>query len=343
MVKKRHGFTLVELLVVIAIIGILIGMLLPAVQQVREAARRTECLNNMRQVGLAAINFESAHMSFPSAGGLHPSAIWPEANDGRFPAEWWSWTYQVLPFMEQNNLQNIRSDSGSAALRYGEFEVPALRCPSRPLRSWVLAAAGSEVVICSDYAAVAFPVPWEGKPEQFDVEGTFWSRPSDDDFSDGSRYKGVIVPGILFDASASSWSRGRKVDFGGISDGSSNTMLFGERSAWTQTYSGTAQTFTSNRGEAMGMFANWGSTNALRHLSNPRSDNDVFGWRERIQNGEADFFDCFEETFGSSHPGTFSSVFADGSTHSISLTVDQFTYWAVGMAADEQVVDHSTL
>jgi len=77
--SKRRGFTLVELLVVIAIIGILIGMLLPAVQQVREAARRTECLNNMRQLGLGAINFESAHMRFPSAGFNGSDTWWANA------------------------------------------------------------------------------------------------------------------------------------------------------------------------------------------------------------------------------------------------------------------------
>ena len=71
--KRTDGFTLVELLVVIAIIGILVGLLLPAVQQVREAARRTTCANSMRQMALAAANYESAHMHFPCLLYTSPS------------------------------------------------------------------------------------------------------------------------------------------------------------------------------------------------------------------------------------------------------------------------------
>ena len=96
-VRSRSGFTLVELLVVIAIIGILIGMLLPAVQSVREAARRIACANNVRQMGLATLNYESAHMAFP--------ATWAPAGDPETGnIDGWSVQGQILPFLEQGNL-----------------------------------------------------------------------------------------------------------------------------------------------------------------------------------------------------------------------------------------------
>lgn len=86
---RKSGFTLVELLVVIAIIGILIAMILPAVQSVREAARRTECSNNIRQIGLAVVNYETANRRFPSG--------WKSATG-------WGWMAEALPFIEQNNI-----------------------------------------------------------------------------------------------------------------------------------------------------------------------------------------------------------------------------------------------
>lgn len=97
--KLKHGFTLVELLVVIAIIGILIGLLLPAVQSVREAARRTQCLNNLRQIGLATINFHDSHRAFPPSRISSPRDVLFNRYDG---AE--SWFVRIMPFVEQNNL-----------------------------------------------------------------------------------------------------------------------------------------------------------------------------------------------------------------------------------------------
>jgi len=140
----KRGFTLVELLVVIAIIGILIGMLLPAVQAVRESARRTTCLNNMRQLGLAAQNFNSTKMRFPTNGGNFTANTFdmefPESNseavDGRGNSFW----IFLLPFIEQNTLfdnyevnrggwTGSANNSANRALLDG-FTVPFLLCPS---------------------------------------------------------------------------------------------------------------------------------------------------------------------------------------------------------------------
>ena len=115
--KKQNGFTLVELLVVIAIIGILIGMLLPAVQSVREAARRTACSNNMRQMGLALFNYESAHNRFPSAGQAKRGGTGSNSGQNVFFTDKGdiesvndaapSVQMYILPFIEQNNVYEL--------------------------------------------------------------------------------------------------------------------------------------------------------------------------------------------------------------------------------------------
>ena len=134
--KNRRAFTLVELLVVIAIIGILIGMLLPAVQQVREAARRIACANNVRQMGLATLNYESAHMAFP--------ATWAAAGDPTTGnVDGWSVQAQILPFLEQANLyseidfsisynapENASVNLGGSIQRLASARVPVYLCPS---------------------------------------------------------------------------------------------------------------------------------------------------------------------------------------------------------------------
>ena len=136
--NQRAAFTLVELLVVIAIIGILIGMLLPAVQQVREAARRIQCGNSMRQLALAAHNFESAHMHLPAGRGAPlPSVFSVHA--------------RLLPLMEQSALESeidflqapttfstgAQVWDGSANLAAATQIVPLLLCPSDSIQGRV--------------------------------------------------------------------------------------------------------------------------------------------------------------------------------------------------------------
>ena len=122
---KRYAFTLVELLVVIAIIGILIAMLLPAVQQVREAARRTQCANRLRQLSLAVLHYESARSHFPTSFDLEP---------GEIKRGSWSVHAKLLPFLEQT-AANAKIDFNSDwhdQLETGvhTMAVPMLSCPS---------------------------------------------------------------------------------------------------------------------------------------------------------------------------------------------------------------------
>ncbi|QDU41588.1 Type II secretion system protein G precursor [Symmachiella dynata] len=133
--SRSRGFTLIELLVVIAIIAILIALLLPAVQQAREAARRTQCKNNLKQLALAAHNYYDSHSCFPPAG-IHTVDIDPTL-------AWHSFHTYILPYIEQGNLYetiaidqtiyaNLPAPVSPLDIRAGEQQISTFRCPSEP-------------------------------------------------------------------------------------------------------------------------------------------------------------------------------------------------------------------
>lgn len=128
----RSGFTLVELLVVIAIIGILVALLLPAIQAAREAARRSQCLNNLKQIGVAYQNYHDTYRKFPFSGDNCISPADPPNNNsaGAGNVHCYSWTFHILPFIEQQALYDL----GLVPANYSSLQkslVATYHCPTR--------------------------------------------------------------------------------------------------------------------------------------------------------------------------------------------------------------------
>ena len=212
--KSRIAFTLVELLVVIAIIGILIGMLLPAVQEVRAAARRIDCGNRIKQCALAMHNYESANMHFPS--GIKSAIPRTTASANEYGA---SWCVLVLPQMEQEPqyglLAGISDNFITPAaynddVDYRQVVIPAFICPSCPMDN-INNVSDTQIdkrqidgVNCgkSNYVAV-------------------WGNDIQDSYKPQELVDGMETNGITFINSQTS--------IGEVTDGTSNTFLVGER------------------------------------------------------------------------------------------------------------------
>lgn len=220
--KHRLGFTLVELLVVIAIIGILVGLLLPAVQQVREAARRATCANNMRQIALAIHNYESARKELPV------NQIGPGISDGNggFEAGHYSWLVPILPFIDQGNLFDtlaIRQNHGDGdgykisashpnAVAASTL-IPGFICPSdQPNRNNSI-ILGSANPAPGSYAGNA---GWPSFATGFNGER-----------QTPGKFNGVIS--LEHPSADIDWHANDDIDFASISDGTSNTALLSER------------------------------------------------------------------------------------------------------------------
>ena len=306
----RRGFTLVELLVVIAIIGILIGMLLPAVQQVREAARRTQCANNMRQVGLALFNYESAHMKFPSAGQAKRGGSGENSGQNVFFTNRGvlesfnnaapSVQSYILPFIEQNavaslfDLQyryDVEPSAGVANTNQeaAQTPIPGYICPSTGRNSLV----DSQGYGFTDYSAPVTVAPGlSGDPNQ-------------------GRFKCVL----------NGDSRRR---IGSITDGTSNTIAMAEDAGRADIETGGYMVIKT---EAMD-----DGTSADRRSWAWADPDNAFNVDKLVNNTQSPVGgteDCpwgdvncgpNEETF-SFHPGGANASLADGSVHFVDANV----------------------
>ncbi len=335
--KKRGGFTLVELLVVIAIIGILVGLLLPAVQAAREAARRMQCSNNLKQIGLAMHNYESANKRFPpgAIARVQGNACPPQTGNGatRQNATGSTFTLAILPYVEQNAMYNafdfgqpfasrhvtvnaVNARNGNLqfpALNLGGFNTPSFyNCPSS-------ARSGAGTVLL-DYMGVM------GGGDDCVRSGTC---------PFGAQCQGGA--GRLY------WDNGilhinSKMGFGQISDGTSNTYMVGESKYMRK---------QGDPGVANNNYPAWNSGLDVLNAVNTSAQTlagAVFPINFRrvdvpASAGGYDWNDSgqFMRLFGSYHVGGCQMVLGDGSVHFVSDSIDLTIHRSLGSANDGRV------
>jgi prepilin-type N-terminal cleavage/methylation domain-containing protein/prepilin-type processing-associated H-X9-DG protein len=349
----KSGFTLVELLVVIAIIGVLAGLLMPAVQQVRESARRTECINNLRQIGLACHSFESARKKFPTAGGSADD-FWGGSFGNLNGYESAGWMFQILKFIEQDNLEKQRTalgwDGGENPLI--ETPVSIYNCPSRGSRfgSWY----GAFPVALGDYAGFmgsendldpASPLaPWgfqfnEGLPP----------LPCEADFV----WTGIIgrEAHTQYVSGVANVTKFRRIGFKDITDGASNTAMIMEKAVSVEHWSIDASAYDWWEMKGYYSGADWPTMRVVTPEGGTTispGTNIEIGLLSDSDDRPSDYTynsagRPFEKGFGSPHPGGVNAVFGDGSTRSISDSVDLFLLNRLGKRSDGNVIDMSEI
>ncbi len=296
--RTTHGFTLVELLVVIAIIGILIALLLPAVQSAREAARRLQCSNNLKQLGLALHNYHTALQTFPS-GGISSNGL--------------SYLVLLLPYLEQRPLYDQFSFKAGdyRAANKSEFSLHAIQgflCPSGSIvksqlsvgdpnnvtEHWPMTSAGDNT-FTTHYYGVMGPLGTNPRTgNDYGIAFQEWCGP-------------VATQGVLY--------RDSHVGFRDITDGASNTFAVGE-TAWNgyKTYRTWVRgaTLNSKSGTPVITGVCVGSTKNLRLPINAGVNASYFN----------------DGVFGSEHPGGTHFLMADGSVHFVSESIDDSVYRA---------------
>lgn len=303
--RSRVGFTLVELLVVIAIIGVLVGLLLPAVQAAREAARRMQCSNNLKQLGLALHNYESTFKTFPPVG---------------YDSNQMSWLVMTLPFIEQNNLfaqfnfNGTRATGGQSSSWNGlnrinvvkGVVIPAIQCPSATEDSLfsVFDPANEATVRTSHYQAVLGPIGPNGSNNNAPYR--FLGAAA---ASGAAVFGPVAIQGAFGSARQESTTvfLPEKNTIGAMVDGTSNTLLLGEFSwkGYANWRPFTRGWYADTRGTLMYL---------AKNVTYPINSKISLAWNDA--------------SFGSMHTGGAQFVKGDGSVHFVTQSTDMATYRA---------------
>lgn len=299
---NRTGMTLVELLVVIAILALLMALLLPAVQSVRETARRTQCANNLRQLGVGFMGHQSAHAFLPSGGWGFQWVGEPDRGfDNRQPG---GWGYNLLPFVEQTQLHTMGAglaDSPKAAevLKRVQIALPLFQCPSRRApqayrNSWTYHACGRpEAVGRTDYAVNM----GDGvSPEHYRTGSSPGSLAAGDALSESQWQDsyGTRCNGLSY--------RRSMVRAEDITDGASMTLMLGER------YLNPDVMLTGGDASDDQCLYSGHDRDVVRDISQtPMRDT------RGLSN---------QHNFGSAHAGSWFGVMGDGAVRSFSYTMD---------------------
>lgn len=308
--RTRRGFTLVELLVVIAIIGVLIALLLPAVQAAREAARRSSCLGHLSQHALALQNHHDTHGHFPTGGW----GFWwtGEPDRGYGPEQPGGWLYNLLPYLEEGAIRDLGkgelgADKLAATAEAAGAAIGVATCPSRravalypytgsfqPKNSDPLTA-----VMKSCYAASAGDtLTGGGGPESYaDVESYDWTE-------------ALSATGLIYARS--------EIRIPQVTDGVSKTYAIGEKRCVLEGY---------DWGDDQHGLAGHG-TDVARFVARDRTDPDTYF------PPEPDGVESRSRSFGSAHPGGCQFAMADGSCRLISYDIDPEVHRANGHRAD---------
>jgi prepilin-type N-terminal cleavage/methylation domain-containing protein/prepilin-type processing-associated H-X9-DG protein len=351
--RAKLGFTLIELLVVIAIIAVLIGLLIPAVQKVREAANRMHCANNLKQIGLAVSNFHDNQGRFPTGVGDWEQGISYTTKEGPTPQplrlQTAGWAYQILPYLEQDNVYALNDmtpgnrwflNKGQpypeelwCVDRDGDKEIgPAARspiktyyCPSRRPSGLYYNGSpnfyNSRFTNLTDYCvAVPGPVPLRKN------ETPEWSF-----YGDHGKFYGVIYPILTGNfVSGDAKYRDKPCKIADITDGLYATMLIGDKWVPSDQYMG------HNWGDDTGPMAGWDPDIARSTVNNP--DFCPNPTRDSPSPLPADPKSNCGFVFGGAHPSGLNVVFADGSVHHIKYEIDAALFNRLGHKSDGGVI-----